>query len=52
MSVLRQDLWFFIKAIRVNKTKNNEIRQAVRQQPVSVKAWVHSLVSLSGVYGG
>ena len=34
------------------KTQNNKQRQVVRQQPVSAKFWVHSQVSLSGVYGG
>jgi len=52
LSVLRQDLWFFIKTIRITRTQNNEIRQVVRHQPVSAKARVRSLVSLSGVYGG
>jgi hypothetical protein len=52
MLVLREDLWFYIKAVRIIKTQNNEIRQVVRQQPVSVKARVYSVVSLSGVYGG
>jgi hypothetical protein len=34
------------------KTQNRKERQVVRQQPLSPKAYVHSQVSLSGVYGG
>jgi len=34
------------------KTQNRKEGQVVRQQPLSPKAWVHSRVSLSGVYGG
>jgi hypothetical protein len=49
--VLWQDLWFFIKAIRVIKTENNNERQVVMQQPVSPTDSVHSPVRLSGVYG-
>ena len=52
LSVLRQHLWFFVNAITLIKTQNNKKKRVVRQQPVSAEAWVHSLVSLCGVYGG
>jgi len=41
-----------LKPIDYMKTQNRKERQAVRQQPLCPKAWVHSPVSLSGVYGG
>jgi hypothetical protein len=49
--LLRQDFWFFINTKRLNNTQNNKERQAVRHQPVSQTVWVHSLFSLSVVYG-
>jgi len=44
--VHRKDLWFFTKAKRLIKTQNKKEKHAVRQQPISAEAWVHSLVSL------
>jgi hypothetical protein len=42
LSGFRQNLWFFIKPIRIIKTQNNKERQVVRHQPLSPKAWVHT----------
>jgi len=42
MSDHRQDLWFFIKDIRIIKTQNNKDRQVVKHQPLCPKAWVHT----------
>jgi hypothetical protein len=43
--VLWQDFWFFNQAITLIKIQNKIERQAVSQQPLSAKAWVHSQVS-------
>jgi len=51
LSVLRQHLWFYIKAIRLIKTQTNHERQEVKQQSISAEAWVHSQVNLSSNYG-
>jgi len=49
--VVRQHLWFFLKAITLIKIQNNKDRQAVRQKPLSAEIWVNFQVSLPLVYG-
>jgi len=50
--VIRQHLWFFLKAITIIKIQNKKQRQKVKQQPLIPEAWVHSQVSLPTNYGG
>jgi hypothetical protein len=49
--VSQTGLWLCIKRITLIKIQNNKEKHVVRQQAVSAQAWVHSLVSQSGVYG-